>query len=34
MVDARMDALQWLPKQLAEECPYLARAVLERVWSS
>jgi putative transposase len=31
MVDPRMDALAWLRKQLAEECPDLARAMLERV---
>jgi hypothetical protein len=30
MVDPRMDALQWLRKQLAEECPDIARAMLER----
>jgi transposase-like protein len=33
MVDPRMDALTWLRKQLAEECPDLARAMLERVAS-
>jgi len=31
MVDPRMDALSWLRKQLTEECPDLARAMLERV---
>jgi transposase-like protein len=30
MVDPRMDALTWLRKQLADECPDLARAMLER----
>lgn len=30
MADPRMDALQWLRKQLAEECPDIARALLER----
>jgi len=30
MVDPRMDALTWLRKQLTEECPDLARALLER----
>jgi transposase-like protein len=30
MVDPRMDALAWLRKQLAEECPDIARAMLER----
>src|SRR5271169_572823 len=30
VVDPRMDALAWLRKQLAEECPDLARAMLER----
>jgi putative transposase len=30
MVDPRMDALTWLRKQLATECPDLARALLER----
>jgi transposase-like protein len=30
MVDPRMDALEWLRKQLAEECPDIARAMLER----
>jgi hypothetical protein len=30
MVDPRMDALQWLREQLAEECPDIARAMLER----
>lgn len=30
MVDARMDALAWLRKQLEGECPDLARAMLER----
>jgi putative transposase len=33
MVDPRMDAMAWLRKQLAEECPDLARAMLERVAS-
>jgi putative transposase len=33
MVDPRMDAMAWLRKQLAEECPNLARAMLERVAS-
>jgi transposase-like protein len=33
MVDPRMDALAWLRKQLAEECPDLARAMLERLAS-
>ena len=31
MVDPRMDALTWLRKQLAEDCPDLARAMLERI---
>lgn len=31
MVDPRMDALSWLRKQLTDECPDLARAMLERV---
>jgi putative transposase len=31
MVDPRMDALEWLRKQLEGECPDLARAMLERV---
>jgi transposase-like protein len=31
MVDPRMDALTWLRKQLTDECPDLARAMLERV---
>jgi transposase-like protein len=31
VVDPRMDALAWLRKQLADECPDLARAMLERV---
>lgn len=31
MVDPRMDALSWLRKQITEECPDLARAMLERV---
>jgi transposase-like protein len=31
MVDPRMDALTWLRKQLAEDCPDLARAMLERL---
>jgi putative transposase len=31
VVDPRMDALEWLRKQLAEDCPDLARAMLERV---
>lgn len=30
MVDPRMDALTWLRKQLTEECPDLARAMLQR----
>jgi putative transposase len=30
MVDPRMDALTWLRKQLENECPDLARAMLER----
>jgi hypothetical protein len=30
MVDPRMDALIWLRKQLTDECPDLARAMLER----
>jgi putative transposase len=31
MVDPRMDALTWLRKQLTDDCPDLARAMLERV---
>jgi putative transposase len=31
VVDPRMDALTWLRKQLDEQCPDLARAMLERV---
>ena len=31
MVDPRMDALSWLRKQLTDECPDLARAMLERM---
>jgi hypothetical protein len=34
MVDPRMDALQWLRKQLAAECPDVARAMLERAVAS
>jgi transposase-like protein len=33
MVDPRMDALAWLRKQLEDECPDLARAMLERMAS-
>jgi transposase-like protein len=31
MVDPGMDAVAWLRKQRAEECPDIARAMLERV---